>query len=144
MSNRLFVIILVVTFSFQSLSKTQPSALQMQATTLFEQSVTHHLQIIKDGAGIELAVGELFEDDGPASGHSYQKPENRETVTNQIWIKKELLIPNPAARAAYLVVLSDTPVETILNGTAQNLGTNQSGRPLHQKYAIDPKLLRAG
>jgi hypothetical protein len=87
---------------------------------------------------------ELFEDDGPASGHSYQKPENRETLTSQTWIKKELIIPNPQAGAAYLVVLSDAPVEAIINGIAQHFGTNQSGRPLHQKYAIDPKLLQAG
>src|SRR5208283_5095863 len=89
-------------------------------------------------------VGELFEDDGPASGQSYQKPENRETVTSQTWIKKELLIPNPQARAAYLVVLSEDPFEALINGVPQKLGENQSGRTLHKTYAFDPSLLQAG
>jgi hypothetical protein len=117
---------------------------RLEAPRLFEQSITHDLRLSEGPGEIELAVGELFEDDGPASGQSYQKPENRETVTSQTWIKKELLIPNPRARAAYLVVLSDTPVEALINGAAQHFGPNQSGRPLHQRYAFDPNLLQAG
>ena len=120
------------------------SVWQLEAPKVFQQSVTRNLALSEGQGEIELAVGELFEDDGPASGHSYQKPENRETLTSQTWIKKELIIPNPQAQAAYLVVLSDTPVEALINGIPQHLGTNQSGRPLHQKYAFDPKLLRTG
>jgi hypothetical protein len=120
------------------------SVLRLEAPRVFEQSITHDLRLSERRGEIELAVGELYEDDGPASGRSYQKPENRETVTTQTWIKKELLIPNPQAWAAYLVVLSDVPVEALINGIAQNLGPNQSGRPLHQRYAFDPNSLRAG
>ena len=137
----------IVLSSAQAQEQKKPagaSVLRLEAPRIFEQSVTHDLRLSEGRGEIELAVGELFEDDGPASGHSYQKPENRETVTSQTWIKKELLIPNPQARAAYLVVLSDVPVEALINGIAQHLGPNQSGRPLHQRYAFDPNLLQAG
>jgi len=137
-------IILVAVLGIQFEPPAGASTWQLEAPKIFEQCVSHDLGLSAGGGEIELAVGELFEDDGPASGHSYQKPENRETVTNKVWIKKELLIPNPQARAAHLVVLSDVPVEALINGTAPNLGTNQSGRPLHQRYAFDPKLLQAG
>ena len=139
MTNRLLRIILVGVFGIQFGPPAGASVLRLEAPRIFEQSITHDLRLSEGGGEIELAVGELFEDDGPASGHSYQKPENRETVTTQTWIKKELLIPNPQARAAHLVVLSDVPVEALINGIALNLGTNQSGRPLHQRYAFDPK-----
>jgi hypothetical protein len=144
MTNRLLRIIFVGVFGIQFGPPAGASVLRLEAPRIFEQSITRDVRLSEGGGQIELAVGELFEDDGPASGHSYQKPENRELVTSQTWIKKKLLIPNPQARAAYLVVLSDAPVEAVINGTAMGLGTNQSGRPLHQRYAFDPKLLRAG
>ena len=144
MTNRLLRIILVGVFGIQFEPPAGASTLQLEAPRIFEQSVSHDLGLSEGRVEIELAVGELFEDDGPASGHSYQKPENRETVTPQTWIKKELLIPNPQAWAAHLVVLSDAPFEALINGIALNLGTNQSGRQLHQSYAFDPKVLQAG
>ena len=144
MAKRLLAIILVGAFEIQFKPPAGAATWQLDAPRLFEQSVSQDLGLSQPSGEIELAFGELFEDDGPASGHSYQKPENRETVTNQIWIKKELLIPNPRARTAHLVVLSDVPVEALINGTAVNLGTNQSGRGLHKSYAFDAKLLRTG
>jgi len=144
MTNRLLRIILVGVFGIQFEPPAGASTLQLEAPRIFEQSVSHDLGLSEGRVEIELAVGELFEDDGPASAHSYQKPENRETVTPQTWIKKELLIPNPQAWAAHLVVLSDAPFEALINGIALNLGTNQSGRQLHTRYAFDPKVLQAG
>src|SRR5581483_11655370 len=38
------------------------SSLQLQAPRIFEESVSHELRLSEEGA-IELAVGELFEDD---------------------------------------------------------------------------------
>jgi hypothetical protein len=120
------------------------SVLQLDAPKLFEESVTHDLRLSAETGRIELDTGELFEDDGPASGHSYQQPENMETVTGQTWIKKELLIPNPQARAAYLVVLSETPFEAVINGNALALGTNQSGRSGYKVHSFDASILKAG
>jgi hypothetical protein len=86
----------------------------LEAPKLFEQGVTQNLQLTQDRAAMELEVGELFEDDGPASGHSYQTPPNLEAVTQDTWIKKDLIIPNPQARAAFLVVLSDKPFDALI------------------------------
>ncbi|MFO1501324.1 MAG: transglutaminase-like domain-containing protein [Verrucomicrobiota bacterium] len=122
----------------------QAAILQLEAGALFEQSLTHNLRLASDGKQIELEAGELFEDDGPAAGHSYQKPENRERVTAQTWIRKELVIPNPRARAAHLLVLSDEPFQGQINGIGLTLGDNQSGRQGYQSFSFDPKILRAG
>ena len=144
MTKRLLGVILAVLFGIQFQALAAVSALQLEAPKVFEQSVTSDLRLSREQGEIELEVGELFEDDGPASGHSYQKPENQETVTSQTWVKKELLIPNPQARAAYLVVLSGAPFEALINGIPQNFGENQSGRTLYRTYAFDPKVLREG
>src|SRR5579859_7092576 len=103
MHRRLSIILLC---SFAFMPATMASVLQLEGPKIFEESVSRDLQI-SDHGEIELGVGELFEDDGPASGHSYKKPENREQLSSQTWLKKELLIPNPQARAAHLVVLSE-------------------------------------
>jgi hypothetical protein len=95
MTKRLLGIILAVLFGVQFRLLAGASTVQLEAPKVFEQSVTRDLRLSGDRGGIELEVGELFEDDGPASGHSYQKPENLEIVSSQTWIKKELLIPNP-------------------------------------------------
>jgi len=144
MTKRLVGVSLVVLLSVQFEQPGNASILQLEAGKVFEQSVTHHLRLAEKRGEIELESGELFEDDGPASGHSYQKPENQEALTSQTWIKKELLIPNPEAQTAYLVVLSQEPFEAIINGIPQKLGKNQSGRKLHESYAFDPKVLRKG
>lgn len=120
------------------------SVLKLEAPRLFEPSVTQNLRLTDDRTGIELESGELFEDDGPASGHSYQQPRNQELVTPDTWIKKDLIIPDPQARAAFLVVLSDAPFAALINDIPQKLEANQSGRQGYKTYAFDPKILRAG
>ena len=144
MTKRLLTIFLAVPFGIWFAPMAGASSLRLEAARLFDQSVTRDLRLSPERGAIELEVGELFEDDGPASGHSYQKPENLETLTPQTWLKKELLIPNPQARAAYLVVLSEEPFQALINGVPQDLGPNLSGRKLHRAYAFDPGLLRAG
>src|SRR4051794_24182449 len=76
--------------------------LRFDARPLFERSVTRDVRLSADGLAIELEKGELFEDDGPAAGFSY-KP-NEERLSDRIWIKKELVIPNPQAGKATLLV----------------------------------------
>lgn len=120
------------------------ATLQFDSRALFEQSITKDLRLSADGTQIELESGELFEDDGPASGHSYKEPENREQLTSRVWIKKELEIPSPEAQAGYLVILSPDPVEAMINGMPQPLGENQSGRTLCKTYSFDPEALRPG
>jgi len=144
MTNRLLGILLAAWLGILFVPRASASTLRLEAPGLFDQSVTQDLRLSEGGEGIELEMGELFEDDGPAAGHSYQKPENVEGVTDRTWIKKELLIPNPQARAAHLVVLSEEPFEAIINGSPASLGKNQSGRPSQKACAFEPNLLRAG
>jgi hypothetical protein len=120
------------------------SVLRLEAPELFEQAVTQNLRLTEDHKAVELETGELFEDDGPAAGHSYQTPPNVEALTPQTWIKKDLIIPNPQAHAAFLVVLSDEPFEALINNVPQKLDRNLSGRTLHKAYAFDPRVLKAG
>ena len=142
MSKPLSRAVLVILSAAASQLLASASISTWNATDLFDKSVTHHLQLSKNG--IELETGELFEDDGPASGRSYRTPENRETVSDKVWIRKDLIVPNPLARAAYLVVLSEEPIQALINGVPQALGQNQSGRKVSQTYPFDPKLLKAG
>jgi hypothetical protein len=144
MKTRLFAIVFSAFLGFGCVLPLGASVLTLDAPEIYDRSVTHDLDLSASGGEIQLAAGELFEDDGPASGHSYQKPENREMLSSQTWIKKDLIIPNPQAWGAHLVVLSDQPFETTINGIPTTLGTNQSGRPLHRTFSIDPQLLRAG
>jgi hypothetical protein len=144
MDTRILGSILGVVFGTLLQTWAAASILRLDAMNLFERSVTRDLRLTEHGAEIELEVGDLFEDDGPAAGHSYQQPENREKLGPVTWIKKELLIPNPQARAAYLVVLSSEPFEALINGIPQKLGENQSGRKLYKTFVFQPDLLRAG
>jgi len=89
---QLLGIALAVPFGLGLQPPASGSVLMLDAPKLFEQSVAQHLRLSEDQAGVELEAGELFEDDGPASGHSYQKPANQEVVTPDTWIKKELII----------------------------------------------------
>jgi hypothetical protein len=144
MTNRIFGFLWVTLFSIQLQATATASTLKLEAPELFGQSVTQHLRLAEPGTAVELDAGELYEDDGPASGHSYQEPKNQETLTPQTWIKKELLIPNPQAKAAFLVVLSADPFEALINGIPQKFGENQSGRTGFKTYAFNPGILRAG
>jgi hypothetical protein len=118
--------------------------LHFDAKKLFEQSVTEHLRLATNGSGLELESGELVEDDGPAAGHSYREPKNQEALAPGIWIKKELFISNPQARAAFLVLLSEGTFDVTINGMDQTLGPNQSGRHSYKTCAFDPAILKPG
>jgi hypothetical protein len=120
------------------------AVLELGARRLFDDSVTQHLRMDRTKSAIEVEAGELFEDDGPAAGHSYQQPKNQEQLGGDTWIKKELVIPNPQARHAFLVILSDDHFETMINGVPQQFGPNQSGRQSYQTLAFDPAVLKPG
>ncbi|MGH7973754.1 MAG: hypothetical protein ACREIC_33980, partial [Limisphaerales bacterium] len=120
------------------------ATLKLDGPALFEQAVTRNLCLSKDRSAVQLESGELFEDDGPAAGHSYQKPENVETVNRDTWLRKDLIVSNPQARAAYLVVLSDEPFEVSINDLPQKFTENLSGRSGYKTYAFDPGVLKPG
>ena len=144
LSNLTFVIGLAAFFASPLESRAAIAAAKFDAAKLFEQGVTENLRLADDRSAVQLEKGELIEDDGPAAGHSYQQPENIERLSKGTWIKKDLVIPMPQARAAFLVVLSDEPFDALINNIPQKFGDNLSGRSGYKTYAIDPKILVRG
>ena len=116
--------------------------LEMDASTLFDCSITHNLRQTEDKTGIELEAGQLYEDDGPAAGYSY-KP-NQEKLGPGILIKKELLIPRPAAQGAKLLIGGQGQFDVAVNGSAIDTSTSEPVGQYWRAYTFDPSLLKAG
>jgi len=121
----------------------QAATLRLDARTIFERAVSGNITLSQDGSALQLKSGEVFQDDGPASGFSY-KP-NRETLSPGIKIRKQLLIPNPQASKAVLMVSRGGDLKVEVNGHIQNLGAPQkTGWGQWQAYEIDPAGLKTG
>jgi transglutaminase-like putative cysteine protease len=115
--------------------------LRLDAKALYGRSVTSDVRLSPDGA-IELEEGELFEDDGPAAGFSY-KP-NEERLSDAVRVKKELVIPNPAARKATLLVGPGGDLKATVNGKPVELEPAGKAGNYWQTYALPPDALKAG
>jgi hypothetical protein len=121
----------------------QATTISLNARQICKVSVTSNITLSPDGAALELRSGEVFQDDGPASGFSY-KP-NQETLSPGIEIRKQLLIRDPQASKALLMVGGDGDLKIEVNGHPQKLGAPQKiyyGQ--WQAYNIDPAALRPG
>lgn len=116
--------------------------LELNGPALFERSITHNLRLTADKTGIELEPGQLYEDDGPAAGYSYQP--NQEKLGPGIPIKKELLIPRPDARSAKLLIGGNGQFKATVNGKAINTTTSEPVGNYWRAYSFDPSLLKAG
>lgn len=116
--------------------------LRLNARTLFEQSVTRDVRLSADGSAIELDEGELIEDDGPAAGFSYRP--NEERLSDRVWIRKELIVPNPAARRATLLIGPGGALQCRINGKSVELKSPGKAGNYWQTYAIPPEVLTAG
>ncbi len=116
--------------------------LRMDAKDLFEAAVTHNVRLSQDGRAIELAEDELIEDDGPAAGFSYQP--NEERLSETVWIRKELLISDPRARKATLLVAPGGSFKAVINGKPVELQQPEKAGGYWQSYAISPEVLRPG
>src|SRR5688500_15067514 len=93
--------------------------LRLDAKALFERSVTRDVRLADDGSAVELEEGELFEDDGPAAGYSFQS--NEERLSDRVWVKKQLVVPNHAARKATLLIGPGGDLKAEINGKAVDL-----------------------
>ena len=80
----------------------QAETLRLNARKIYERAVSTNITLSPDGSAVQLKSGEVFEDDGPASGFSY-KP-HQETLSPGIKIRKQLLIADPRASKAVLMV----------------------------------------
>lgn len=124
------------------LAPRQADVLELNAPDLFDRCTVDRVRLSKDRRSIELEEGELFEDDGPAAGYSY-KP-NEEILKDGIAIRKDLLIPDPRARAAGLLIGSADPFRVSINGKPAALeGTRTTGK-YWKISSFDPSLLRPG
>jgi hypothetical protein len=125
------------------LGPAQAATLHLNARTIYERAVSTNVTLSSDGSALQLKSGEVFQDDGPASGFSY-KP-NTEMLSPGIEIRKQLLIPDPRAAKAYLMVSHGSALKVEVNGKPQKLGAPQAifyGQ--WQAYPIDPAALRPG
>ena len=125
------------------LGPAQAATLRLNARTIYERAVSSNITLSPDGSALQLKSGEVIQDDGPASGFSY-KP-NREVLSPGIEIRKQLMIPEPRASKAVLMVGRGGDLKVEVNGNLQKLGAPQ--KTFHgqwQKYNIDPAALKPG
>ena len=116
--------------------------LEWDAVRIFDSSVSQGVQLSLESGAIELEEGELVEDDGPAAGYSYRP--NEEILKMDTWIRKDLLIPDPSARAATLLVGSSDPLRVWINGKPARIGAGHAVGKSWTAYAFDPALLQPG
>jgi hypothetical protein len=121
----------------------QATTLRLTAHTIYERALSSNISLSQDSSTLQLRSGEVFQDDGPASGFSY-KP-NTETLSPGIEIRKQLLIPDPRASKAVLMVGGSGELQIEVNGKPQILGAPQQifdGQ--WHAYDIDASALRPG
>ena len=116
--------------------------LRLNAADLFGQSITHNVRLSADGSAVELDEGELIADDGPAAGYSYLP--NEERLSDRVWAKKVLLIPNPAARRATLLIGPGGDLRATINGQPVELKPAGKAGQYWQACTIPPSVLRPG
>ena len=91
------------------------------AAALFKHAVVENLRLSDDGKAIELESGVLVEDDGPAAGYSYQP--NEEKLSAGIAVRKQLVIDDPRAKSATLLVGGSGMFQFEINGKSTELKT---------------------
>jgi transglutaminase-like putative cysteine protease len=114
----------------------------LDAKTIFSSSLTDNVQLSADGRSIELASGELVEDDGPAAGYTYEP--NVENLGDGVVIKKEFLLTDAAARRATLLIAPGGELQAVINGRDAPLHGPRKVGGYWQAYDFDPAVLRPG
>jgi hypothetical protein len=121
----------------------QAATLRLDARDIFNRAVTRDISLSADGSALLLNSGEMVQDDGPAAGFSY-KP-STERLSSTVWIRKQLVIADPRASKALLMVGPGGNLKVTVNGHPQALAEPRKvGNTWWQEYAIDPAALKAG
>jgi hypothetical protein len=121
----------------------QAGALRLDARSIFDRAVTHGISLSADRSALQLDSGELFQDDGPAAGYSY-KP-NLERLSPTVWIRKQLVIGDPRASSAVLMVGPGGSLKVSINGRPQALeAPRRTGFSQWQAYTFSPAALKPG
>ncbi|HUQ64871.1 MAG TPA: hypothetical protein VM101_01875, partial [Flavitalea sp.] len=109
------------------------------ALQLFDDWVSRDV-VLSAKDHIELEYGETYEDDGAAAGHSYTP--NIEELSDIVWARKELIVPDPSANKAILLLQhTGNPVISI-NDHKIGLQPVKGGGKAWNAYEFDPHLLR--
>lgn len=116
--------------------------LRLEPAALFSRSTTENLELAADGASIQLSSGRLYEDDGPAAGYSFRP--NQDRLGPDVRIRKELIIPDPRARQATLLVGSTGELEFQINGQSAELQPLGRQGNYWQAWTFPPGVLKAG
>ena len=123
-------------------SPMQAATVRLDARALFDRAVTQNISLTPDGSALQLDSGELVEDDGPAAGFSY-KP-NLERLSSTVWIRKQLVINDPRANSAVLLVAPGGNLKVTINGRPQTLEPPRRTGLQWQAYNINPAALKPG
>ena len=116
--------------------------LRLDARAAYESSVSRDVCLSPDGEAIVLQEGMLYEDDGPAASYSYGP--HSEKLSDTVWMKKELIIPDPRSRTAFLLLGTWSDFQAIINGKPQKLESPAPAELSWREYALDPAVLKPG
>lgn len=123
-------------------STSNKKTFKLVAKQIFNEWTSTGVSFNDDKNNIELNYGELYEDDGPAAGHSYVP--NTEKLSQTILARKDLIIPDPKANGATILIqLKGEPIFTI-NGKQIHSVTVPGAGLRWKAYEIDPQLLQKG
>ena len=112
-----------VTLAQLASASTQATVLNLSAKQIFQLAVSTNISLSTNDSLLQLRSGEVFQDDGPASGFSY-KP-NEEVLSSGVEIRKRLLIHDPRNYKAILIVGGKGDLRIVVNGERQKLGIPQ-------------------
>ena len=116
--------------------------LRLEARKLLELAASENLVVTEDGSAVVLARGVLIEDDGPAAGYSYRP--NEERLAAGVRIKKQLLVADPRADRAVLLVAPGGELTAALNGQSLRLSEPGKTGGYWQSYELPAMPLQAG
>lgn len=115
---------------------------RFDARRIDEVAEARNVRLARDGSALELDRGELIHDDGPAAGYSYRP--NEEPLGEEIRVRKELVLDDPRAASAVLLVGPGGALQGTLNGTSIALAQPRKAGNYWQQYSIPADLLKAG
>lgn len=120
----------------------QGAELRLNAQRLFNTGVPKQLRWNDSRDAIELARGVLVEDDGPAAGYSYQP--NEERLGESVAIRKQLLLTDPRAERATLLVGGNGQFQFTVNDEPRALASLGKVGDYWQAFELPTSALRMG
>lgn len=122
--------------------KINKNTFSLDAKQIFKEWTSTGVNFNSDKNSIELNYGELYEDDGPAAGYSYTP--NTEKLSQSILARKDLIVPNPKANGATILIQHKGEPSLTLNGKQIHSVTVPGAGLRWKAYEIDPQLLHKG